>query len=370
MKEPVNEKETKTAYKISNGVLPDIKKVSKVIQSMPNVRWAPLTGIPFERRVQTAAVLTWVFLLGNCLTVFFCSLFLPFLWPIHIAYIIYLCRDQSAENGGRRSEWFRRLPVWNYFAGYFPVKLVKEADLDPSKNYVFGYHPHGIISMGAFANFATEATSFAELFPGIKASLLTLTTNFKFPIYRDIILALGIASVSRHSCEHILSSGPGRSIVIVIGGASESLSARPGIADLVLKKRLGFIRMAIRHKADLVPTFSFGENDLYEQVDNSDGSWLWNIQKKMQQAVGFTMPLFHARGIFNYNVGLIPYRHEVVTVVGNPISVPKLESGQTEPTQEQLLATQALYIEELESIYNKYKDVYAKGRKQDLRIVS
>lgn len=47
-----------------------------------------------------------------------------------------------------------------------------------------------------------------------------------------------------------------------------------------------------------------------------------------------------------------------------------MEPGQTEPTQEQLLETQALYIQELESIYNKYKDVYAKDRKQDLRIVS
>jgi 2-acylglycerol O-acyltransferase 2 len=153
--------------------------------------------------------------------------------------------------------------------------------------------------MGALCNFATEATCFSELFPGVIPSLLTLKTNFKFPIYRDIILALGIASVSRHSCEHILSSGPGRSIVIVIGGASESLSARPGIADLTLKKRLGFIRIAIRHQADLVPTFSFGENDLYEQVDNSNGSWLWKVQKQMQKALGFTVPLFHARGVFN-----------------------------------------------------------------------
>lgn len=153
--------------------------------------------------------------------------------------------------------------------------------------------------MGAFTNFATEATSFSELFPGIKASLLTLTSNFKFPIYRDIILACGIASVSRHSCEYILSSGPGRSIVIVIGGAAESLSARPGIADLTLKRRLGFIKMAIRHGADLVPTFSFGENDLYEQVDNHDGSTLLKIQKKMQKILGFTLPLFHARGVFN-----------------------------------------------------------------------
>lgn len=56
--------------------------------------------------------------------------------------------------------------------------------------------------------------------------------------------------------------------------------------------------------------------------------------------------------------------------MGKPIPVPKLEKGQTEPTEEQLLETQRLYIEELESIYNKYKDVYAKDRKQDLRIIN
>jgi 2-acylglycerol O-acyltransferase 2 len=56
-------------------------------------------------------------------------------------------------------------------------------------------------------------------------------------------------------------------------------------------------------------------------------------------------------------------------LVGKPIPVPKLDQGQTEPTQEQLLDTQALYIEELQNIYDTYKDVYAKDRKQDLRIV-
>ncbi|OBZ82411.1 Diacylglycerol O-acyltransferase 2B [Choanephora cucurbitarum] len=333
------------------------------------IRWAPLR-VPLERRLQTAAILIWMFLLGNCLMFFGWTMLLPFLWPLHIAYFIFIWKDRAPENGGRRSEWFRRLPFWHYFVQYFPIQLVKEADLDPKGNYIFGYHPHGIISLGAIGNFGTEATGFSDQFPGIQPSLLTLTTNFQIPLYREIILAMGLASVSRHSCEHILSSGPGRSIVIVIGGAAESLSARPGIADLTLKKRLGFIRMAIRHGADLVPTFSFGENDLYEQVDNHKGTWLWKIQKKMQHSLGFTMPLFHARGVFNYDVGLIPYRHQVVTVVGNPISVPKLEAGQTEPTEKQLKDTQALYIEELQNIYSKYKDVYAKDRKQDMQIVS
>ncbi|KAF7725343.1 diacylglycerol O-acyltransferase 1 [Apophysomyces ossiformis] len=334
-----------------------------------HIRWAPLHGIPLERRLQMLATCIWIALLPICLGVFLLCFLFPVLWPLLIAYIAFLFFDQAPENGGRRFDWPRRWLLWRYFAAYFPVKLIKEHDLDPTQNYVFGYHPHGIISMGAFINFGTEATGFSELFPGIVPSLLTLASNFRLPIYRDIIMALGISSVSRHSCDAILSSGPGRSIIIVIGGAAESLNARPGINELTLKRRLGFIRLAIKHQAPLVPVFSFGENDLYEQVDNAKGSTVWKVQKKMQSLLGFTLPLFHARGIFNYDVGLVPFRHEIATVVGKPIPVPKLEKDQTEPTQEQLLALQDEYIKELETIYHKYKDIYAKDRKEELKIV-
>jgi 2-acylglycerol O-acyltransferase 2 len=153
--------------------------------------------------------------------------------------------------------------------------------------------------MAAFANFATEATGFSQQFPGIVPSLLTLASNFRLPLYRDFMMSLGMCSVSRHSCENILRSGPGRSIVIVTGGAAESLSARPGTNDLTLKKRRGFIRLAIRNNASLVPMFSFGENDLYEQYDNENGSLIWRYQKWVQKITGFTIPLAHARGIFN-----------------------------------------------------------------------
>ena len=76
----------------------------------------------------------------------------------------------------------------------------------------------------------------------------------------------GVASVSKQACANILSKGPGEAITIVIGGAAESLSAHPGTADLTLKKRFGFIKMAIREGADLVPVFSFGENDVSKQT--------------------------------------------------------------------------------------------------------
>jgi len=74
---------------------------------------------------------------------------------------------------------------------------------------------------------------------------LTLQSNFQIPFYRDYIMAHGCASVSKESCEYILKSGPGSSIVIVVGGAQESLAAKPGTLDLTLKKRLGFIKLAL-----------------------------------------------------------------------------------------------------------------------------
>jgi 2-acylglycerol O-acyltransferase 2 len=90
--------------------------------------------------------------------------------------------------------------------------------------------------MGAVATFATEALDFSDTFPGIEPRLLTLASNFKLPIYRDLLLAMGLCSVSRRSCERALRKGKGSSITIVVGGAAESLNARPGVSRRVRDK--------------------------------------------------------------------------------------------------------------------------------------
>ena len=82
-----------------------------------------------------------------------------------------------------------------------------------------------------------SGTGFSKAFPGIRPHLLTLASNFRVPIYRDILLALGVCSVSKASCSNILKQGKGSAICIVVGGAAESLSAHPGTADLTLRKR-------------------------------------------------------------------------------------------------------------------------------------
>lgn len=279
--------------------------------------------------------------------------------------MVWVHIDPAPESGGRCKQWVRELGFWRHFAAYYPVSLRKETDLPPDRPYLFGYHPHGIIGMGAITNFATESTGFSQHFPGIKPHLLTLSSNFRVPLYRDILLSMGICSVSKRSCASILKRGSGQAITIVVGGAAESLRARPGTNDLTLKRRSGFIKVAIQYGADLVPVLSFGENDIYDQMPNEKGTTVYTIQKKFQSVFGFTLPLFHGRGLLNYNFGLMPYRRTIVSVFGRPIHVQQNDK----PTKEEVEAVQKRYIDELLRIWNTYKDTFARERRQELVII-
>jgi len=205
-------------------------------------------------------------------------------------------------------------------------------------------------------NFGTDATNFSGTFPGITPHPCTLVGQFWFPFRREYTLFLGAIDVSRQSIEYQLTQQPGtgHAVIIVVGGAAEALDARPGSYEIFLTNRKGFVKMAIRYGADLVPVFSFGENDLFLQIDNPEGSWIRKLQIKMKKICGYSPPLFHGRGIFNYTFGIMPYRKPIYTVVGKPIRVQKCE----EPTDEQVTALHELYEQGLIDLFEENKLKY------------
>jgi len=297
----------------------------------------------------------------------------PLLWIFLFPYLIYIIFSKAGMDGSlaHRSEWFRGLKLWSLFGSYFPARLHRTERLDPSRKYILGYHPHGIISHGAFAAFATEALGFKQLFPGITNTLLTLDQNFRIPFYREYLLRLGLASVSRESCEELLNKGGsdgkgmGRAITIVIGGARESLETKPGTMRLILNCRRGFVKLAIANKADLVPVMCFGENDIYDQVDPSEHPWLHKIQFMIKKIFGFTTPVFHARGIFNYDVGIMPYRRPLNIVVGRPIPV----KYQKLPDEDYVEEVHSAYVHELKLIWETWKDRFAQHRSAEMQVI-
>jgi len=332
--------------------------------SSPKIRFAPL-NVSKERRLQTCAVLFFSLFQLTCIIVSIFLLCNIFTAPFVIAYLIYaIYFDKRHERGGDKREWVRRLSLFRYFRDYFPISLIKTADIPTDKTYVFGYHPHGIIGIGAISNFGTEATGFSEKFPGINLRLMTLGINFKVPLYREYLLSLGVCDVSRKSCDYILQQGPGNAIMIVVGGAAEALDSRPGSFDLTLAQRKGFVKVALHNGSSLVPVISFGETDLYGQVSNPRGSKLRRFQTYMQKAFGFSMPLIQGRGIFNYDFGLLPHRRAVNTIVGSPIDCPKTPN----PSEELIDKYHQIYIDELRNLFESNKENYGTAKDSEIRI--
>lgn len=134
---------------------------------------------------------------------------------------------------------------------------------------------------------------------GISFRILTVTFNFIVPLWRDFVMALGFVSASREvpvralntrlcwvaalshthrvallhlshalsRCQSVRSNLKQRiNTMIVIGGALESLDARPGLVDLTIDRRTGFVRLALEAGAKLCPVYTYGENELWDQV--------------------------------------------------------------------------------------------------------
>ncbi|XP_069069573.1 diacylglycerol O-acyltransferase 2-like [Pleurodeles waltl] len=301
-------------------------------------------------------ILTFLLLAPACVLLMTYLLFTPF-WSLPVVYCLWWITDwKTPERGGRKSQWMSKWGLWRHFRGYFPVKLLKTTDLDPNQNYIFGCHPHGIMSIGAFCNFGTEATRFSKAFPGIKTFLTTLNGNFRIPLFRDYLMAAGICSVNNSSIDYLLSRiGTGNAVVIVVGGAAEALNCTSKEHILTLKNRKGFIKKALTHGTALVPVYSFGENEIYQQCLFQDGGWKRAVQNLFKKWIGFAPCVFIGRGIFSStSKGILPFRRPITTVVGKPILVPKTE----DPSDQEIEKYHQLYINSLIELFEQYKMDY------------
>ena len=152
------------------------------------------------------------------------------------------------------------------FLEYFPCTVVpweQNATLPTMKQYIFAVHPHGI-HCTPLAQFTTLNGPFDRRFPGLVGKHITglaATVMFKLPLVRELFLHMGYVDASREVASRVLERG--RSVLVCIGGAEESMYTTQGKDILVLKKRKGFVRLALSYGAELVPVFGVGNTDLY-----------------------------------------------------------------------------------------------------------
>lgn len=319
--------------------------------------------------------------------------------------------------------------------------------------YLFACHPHGVISFGITGSLCWGGTdkiwntkvdecknsvenkyilnkkqinvesgshllktsrSFTSLFPGISMHLLTIPTQFLLPFYRDYIMGLGVGLVTKLGIKSIFKKN--HSVAIVIGGAHESLLAKPGSNKIVLNRRKGFIKISLEAcnksyeecrlnakeiqenvssgKWDssmsdiaIVPVYVYGENNIYnvyntieenaienENKENDMNSTILktflNIQLFLKKYTGFTLPLTNSRSIFNYDFGLLPYKRRIDVLIGKPIYIYRRfgNSVNDKVTEEEINYYHNLYKNELYKLWEKNK-AFSTEWDEDLQIV-
>ncbi|KAK6455848.1 putative diacylglycerol o-acyltransferase [Scheffersomyces xylosifermentans] len=457
----------------------------------PLLNVAPL-NTPLSHRLETVGVIWHTISIPFFICLFLLTVSLG--WVVWLTIILpyfvwwYGFDMHTPTNGKvvyRVREWMKNIIIWEWFVNYFPIRVHKTVDLEPTftdvlvedvefsddeedlisedsrtfldkifkklglskrlndtdsytpppsndddssstsststskikrelkykrvstgPRYIFGYHPHGVISMGAFGSFATNAvrnepfrplfkflkpffhdpSKGVRLFPGIGNIFpLTLTTQFTLPFFRDYLLGLGLTSASAKNIKSLINNGD-NSVCIVVGGAQESLLnnmvsphnnvgygfkgniqedqeiaeaieeeeeqeesdvkhegknnekevGEKGVSKktnkgkkqreirLVLHKRKGFVKLAIElGNISLVPTFAFGEADIYKLTIPKPGSMGYAFQQWMKRNFQFTIPFFSARGVFIYDFGFLPYRNPINVCVGRPVHIPQ-----------------------------------------------
>jgi len=159
--------------------------------------------------------------------------------------------------------------------------------------------------------------------------------------------------------------------VLVPGGAEESLRCTED--KLTLRKRKGFVRVALETGASLVPVYTFGESRLYAPVTRD--KQLLSRLVRLQKRLGVGTPLVIGDAWWN---AVVPKRGELHTVIGKPIDVRRFwrkaecddgEDGYTF-TDSDVDALHAEYIAALQTLYRTYQPVVAPNAPAMFEIVS
>ncbi|KAE9347522.1 hypothetical protein PF008_g7765 [Phytophthora fragariae] len=222
---------------------------------------------------------------------------------------------------------------------YFNGNIIRMAPLDPKKQYILGFHPHGITPISVM--WLQFNAQWRTLFPNFYAHILTAGIMHKLPLSRDLLQFLGSREVSRQAFTYTLQEK--ESVLVVPGGQAEMLEQQSGKNEVrVYTHHKGFIRLAIQHGVPLVPVLSFNEGEMLDTI-RAPMLQRWSVKK-------FAIPF----PFFPYGRGLLPIPRKVhmPIVIGEPLQVPHI----AKPTQKDIDKVHSKYFAVLEQMFERYKD--------------
>lgn len=170
----------------------------------------------------------------------------------------------------------------------------------PKKGPALVVMNHGIIPYHGFL-FAKKLVDELKIYPrGLGADFL-----FDIPYVRDFFLRGGALPASPQNGEELLRQK--HILLLSPGGIYEALVAKTGLRRIPWERRKGFVELAVKMKAPIIPSYCQGINSVYY---NSYFLLKWRI--KIFEKTRFSLPLF-------LGLGLLPFPRKLIQLVGKPI---------------------------------------------------
>ncbi|VEU44708.1 unnamed protein product [Pseudo-nitzschia multistriata] len=245
------------------------------------------------------------------------------------------------------------IQVSKYFSFRFVVEKRPPPPEPTNKNYHSGIYvapPHGVFPYGNILSMLGFPTMFGHHFRGLASS-----AALRPPIFKQVLRSIGTIDASRHVARSALEGG--ESIGISTGGVAEIFFTNEKDECILLKERIGLIKLAIRTGADLVPCYLFGNTTLLNCWAGEGIPGATTVLEKFSRKLGFALILIYGRFFLP-----IPFRKPILAVMGKPVHTHHVKGE--DPTPEQIEMIQTQLLTEVERIFNTYKHLYGWDEKK------
>ena len=229
-------------------------------------------------------------------------------------------------------------PMLDYFDYNEEFELDNEAfrvEAAKGKRFIIAIQPHGVISFVGLCSWVSAPPDFRRVKTAV-ASALLLT-----PILKHVMGIFGLTDASASNLRrHLKNEGVDGCIIIYTGGLAEMFKSCHEEERLYLKKRKGFIKLALREGVDVVPAYFFGNTSVLTLFKAGP---LGALSRKLQ------VSLTYFWGKWNLP---IPRDDMLLYVRGKPLGIPHIPN----PSKEDVDTWHAKYVEEVTRLFYKYNE--------------
>jgi 2-acylglycerol O-acyltransferase 2 len=225
-------------------------------------------------------------------------------------------------------------PIWKTWCEYFSFTVMqkKGQGVSPDKHYIFVEFPHGVFPLG----FMLSATIVQQVLTGLRVEGAIASLLFRIPVLAQLCHWFGSRPATTANIHKLLDQG---SAGLMAGGIAEIFLSSREHEKVYLKKRKGFVKIALERGAPLVPIYYFGNTQL---LDFAGGPAMQKLSRSLRMSLLF----FYGRWFLP-----VPYQVPITMVIGEPMEVEQVDN----PTEEQIDQLHARFVVELQKLFDEYK---------------